>query len=66
MLFPMGIQFLNVGECYEIGLQRGCKEAYMLEDLDEIVGEGKSAEWKPAGELVEVVPGERCRFRVTA
>lgn len=66
MLFPIGMQFLRVGECYEIGVQGGCKEAYLLGDLDEIVGEGKSLEWTPAGDLVEVVPGERCRFRVTA
>lgn len=67
MLFPIGMQFLTVGECYEIGIQENCTEAYMLGDLDEIVGEGKSLEWAPAaGDLVEVVPGEKCRFRVTA
>ena len=66
MLFPIGMQFLSVGGRYEIGVQGGCKEVYMLGDLDEIVGEGKSVEWKPAGGLVGVVPGEKCRFRVTA
>ena len=65
MLFPIGMQFLSVGGCYEIGIQGGCTEAYMLGDLDAIVGEGKSEEWAPAGDLVEVVPGEKCRFRVT-
>ena len=66
MLFPIRMQFLRVEECYEIGVQGRYTEAYMLGDLDEIVGEGKSEEWAPAGGLVEVVPGERCRFRATA
>ncbi len=66
MLFPIGMQFLAVGECYEIGIQGGCTEEYMLGDMDDIVGEGKSLEWAPAGDLVEVVPGEKCQFRVTA
>ena len=66
MLFPIGMQFLTVGQCYEIGVQGGCMGAYMLGDLAEIVGESKSLDWTPTGDLVEVVPGERCRFRVTA
>lgn len=66
MLFPIGMQFLTVGECYEIGIQGGCTEEYMLGDMNDIVGEGKSLEWAPAGDLVEVVPGEQCQFRVTA
>ena len=66
MLFPIGMQFLSVGESYEIGIQGGCTEAYMLGDMDDTVGKGKSLEWAPAGDLVEVVPGERCQFRVTA
>ena len=66
MLFPIGMQFLTVGECYEIGIQGGCTEAYMLGDMDDIIGKGKSLEWAPAGDLVEVVPGEKCQFRVTA
>ena len=67
MLFPIGMQFLTVGELYEIGIQGGCTEQYMLGDMDDIVGEeGKSVEWAPTGDLVEVVPGEKCQFRVTA
>ena len=65
MLFPIGMQFLSVGGCYKISIQGGCTEAYMLGDLDAIVGEGKNKEWAPAGDLVEVVPGKKCRFRVT-
>ena len=38
----------------------------MLGDMDNIAGEGKSLKWAPAGDLVEVVPGEKCQFRVTA
>ena len=67
MLFPIGMQFLTIGEVYEVGIQGGCTEEYMLGDMDDIVGEeGKSVEWTPAGGLVEVVPGEKCQFRVTA
>lgn len=67
MLFPIGMQFLIVGEVYELGIQGGCTEEYMLGDMDDIVGEkGKSVEWTPAGDLVEVVPGEKCQFHVTA
>ena len=66
MLFPIGMQFLSVGECYEIGIQGGCTEEYMLGNMDDIVGEGKSVEWTPAGDLMKVVPGEKCQFRVTA
>ncbi len=66
MLFPIGMQFLTVGECYEIGIQGGCTEEYMLGNMDDIVGEGKSVEWTPAGDLMEVIPGEKCQFRVTA
>ena len=67
MLFPIGMQFLIVGEVYELGFQGGCTEEYMLGDMDDVVGEkGKSVEWTPAGDLVEVVPGEKCQFHVTA
>lgn len=67
MLFPIGMQFLTVGGMYEIGIQGGCTEEYMLGDMDDIVGEkGKSVEWTPAGDLMEVVPGEVCQFHVTA
>jgi hypothetical protein len=53
MLFPIGMQFLTIGEVYEIGIQGGCTEKYMLGDMDEIVGEeGKSVEWTPTGGLV--------------
>ena len=44
MLFPIGMQFLSVGGCYEIGIQGGYTEAYMPGDLDAIVEEGKSKE----------------------
>ena len=58
MLFPIGMQFLTVGE---VGIQ-----GYMLGDMDDVVGEeGKSVEWTSAGDLVETVPEEKCRFRVT-
>lgn len=67
MLFPIGMQFLTVGEEYEIGLQSGYRERYMLGDLDEVVRqEGGSLEWTPAVESMKVVPGETCRFRVQA
>ena len=67
MLFPIGMQFLTVGGMYEIGIQGGCTEEYMLGDMDDIAGEkGKSVEWTPAGDLMEVVPGEKCQFHVTA
>lgn len=67
MLFPIGMQFLTVGEVYEVGVQGGCTEEYMVGDMDDVVGEeGKSVEWTPASDLVQVVPGEKCRFRVTA
>ena len=59
MLFPIGMQFLTVGEVYEVGLQKGCTEEYMLGDMDDVVGEGKSVEWTPAASEVEVVPGEQ-------
>lgn len=66
MFFPIGMQFLTVGEVYEVGIQAGCTEEYMLGDIDDIVGEdGKSGEWTPAGDLLEVVPGEKCQFHVT-
>ena len=32
ILFPIGMQVLRVEECYEIGVQGGYKEAYMLGD----------------------------------
>ena len=35
-------------------------------DMDDILEEGKSLEFAPAGDSVEVVPGEKCQFRVTA
>lgn len=42
-------------------------EVYMLGDLDDVVGEeGKSLEWMPAADLVAVVLGEKCQFRITA
>ena len=63
ILFPIGMQFLTVGQCYEVFVQAGCREVYMLGDLDEIVGEGESVDWAPAGDSVEV---ERCQFRVIA
>lgn len=66
MLFPIRMQFLTVGECYEIGVQGGCTEAYMLGDMDDVVGNGESLEWALAGDLAEAVPGEKYRFRVTA
>lgn len=67
MLFPIGMQFLTVGQVYEVGIQERCTEAYVLGDLDDIVGEeGKSLEWTSAADLVAVVPGERCQFRVIA
>lgn len=66
MLFPIGMQFLSVGETYEIGIQEGCREEYMLGDLNEIVERGRIIEWTPAGDLMEVVPGEKCQFHVIA
>lgn len=64
MLFPIGMQFLTVGE---VGIQGGCIQGYMLGDMDDVVGEeGKSVEWTSAGDLVETVPEEKCQFRVTA
>lgn len=67
MLFPIGMQFLIVGEVYEVGIQGGCTQGYMLEDMDDVVGEeGNSIEWTPAGDLVEVVPSEKDQFRVKA
>ena len=59
ILFPIRMQFLSVRGCYKIGIQGDCTEAYMLGDLDVIVREGKSEEWAPAGDLVEVVRGEK-------
>ena len=67
MLFPIGMQFLTVGEVYEFGVQSGCTEQYMLGDMDDIFGaEGKKTEWAPARDVVEVIPGEKCQFHVTA
>ena len=66
MLFPIGMQFLTVGECYEIGIQEGYTEKYMPGDMDNIFEEGKRLEFAPAGDSVEVVPGEKCQFRVKA
>ncbi|KAL2039713.1 hypothetical protein N7G274_007572 [Stereocaulon virgatum] len=55
MLFPTGMQSLHTGEVYEIGIQGGCTEEYVLGDMDDIVGdEGKLVEWTPAGGLVQM------------
>ncbi|KAL8740835.1 MAG: hypothetical protein Q9190_006501 [Brigantiaea leucoxantha] len=66
MCFPIGMQFLKVGGVYEFGIQGGCKENYMLGDLDDIIENRKSAEWAAAHDLAEFVPGEKCHFRVTS
>lgn len=67
MLFPLGMQFLKPGEVDEIGVQEGYSETYMVGDLDQLVGEmDQSVTWMPADGSAEVIPGERCRFRVIA
>lgn len=50
-----------------VGIQGGCTRRYMLGDMDDVVGEeAKSIEWTPVGNLLEMVPGEKCQFRVAA
>jgi hypothetical protein len=67
MLFPLGMQFLKPGEVYEVGVREGYTQTYMVGDLDQLVGEmDQSVTWMPADGSVEVIPGERCRFRVIA
>lgn len=67
MLFPIGMQFLKAGEEYEIGVQQVQTEAYMIGDLEEIMSmEEECLEWEPTGGALEVIVGERCRFRVEA
>lgn len=67
MLFPIGMQFLKAGEEYEIGVQQVQPEGYMIGDLEEIMSEdGEGSVWKQADGVLEVIPGEGCRFRVEA
>jgi len=67
MLFPLGMQFLKPEEVYEIGVQDGYTESYMLGDLDQLAGENdERVTWTPADASAEVIPGEKCRFRVIA
>jgi hypothetical protein len=67
MLFPIGMQFLKPGEEYEIGGLQVQNHAYMIGDLEEIVAEATDGvEWKSAEGSLEIVAGERCRFRVEA
>lgn len=67
MLFPIGMQFLTPGEEYEIGVGQVEDHAYMVGDLEAILAEAADgAEWKSADGSLEIVAGERCRFRVEA
>lgn len=66
-IFPIGMQFLKPGEEYEIGIGPVQHHAYMIGDLDEMVAEGTDgSEWRPAEGSLEIVAGEKCRFRVEA
>ena len=68
MLFLIEMQFLTVGEVYEVDIQEDCmKEEHMLEDMNDIFEEeGNSVKWTPAGDLMEVVSAEKCQFRIIA
>ena len=67
MLMPIGMQFLQPGEEYEIGFEKVQHQAYMVGDLKEILAQSEDgSEWKPADRVLEVVAGQRCRFRVEA
>lgn len=67
MLWPIGMQFLKPGEEYEVGVGQVQNHAYMIGDLEEIVAEAAGgAEWKSAEGSLEIIAGEKCRFRVEA
>ena len=66
-IWPVGMHFLKPGEEYEIGVGQVQNHVYMVGDLEEIVAEAEGgAEWKPAEGSVEIIAGEKCRFRVEA
>ena len=46
MLFPIGMQFLKLGETYDIGIYQVQPQEYMIGDLDAVIAEEERAEWK--------------------
>ena len=67
MVWPIGMQFLKLGEEYEVGVGQVQSHAYIIGDLEETVAESAGgAEWKPAEGSLEIIAVQKCRFRVEA
>lgn len=67
MVWMFGMQWLKPGGVYELIVENGLKEKYMVGELDAMLsGEHDGSEWKSADGALKVMAGKNCRFRVEA